>query len=175
MGATKDERKPIQLTEDMKEKIERFIKGFVDAPETCEAVIEHLKHKEPSGGYFPLAKYFKYGVGNPSFIDICYKMWMANLIYKGRETESIVLSCLKEKYKKEELENFVFLKNNEKPEYNQKWHFFISYWGYIEFVTLFNIECEIKTLYERKKVGNNFRCTELKTWYETFDTTDNKK
>ena len=190
MGATKDERKPIQLTEDMKGKIERFIKGLVDAPETCEAVIEHLKYKEPSGSYFALAKYFKDEKENHSFTDVCYKMWLKNLIDNNRVEESIVLSCLKEEYEKkykdkdeakakakikEDLINFVFLVNEEKPEYNQKWHFFISYWGYIEFVTLFNIECGIKTLYERKKVGNNFRCTELKTWYETFDTTDNKK
>ena len=70
MGTTKDERKPIQLTEDMKEKIERFIKGFGSAPETCEDVEKYFKiflkeDREKLGKYLEttdylmLAKYFK--------------------------------------------------------------------------------------------------------------------
>ena len=192
MGTTKDERKPIQLTEDMKEKIERFIKGFGSAPETCEDVEKYFKiflkeDREKLGKYLEttdylmLAKYFKDEKENHSFTDVCYKMWLKNLIDNNREEESIVLSCLKEEYEKqhkdkaeaeakaqvkEDLRNFIFLVNEENPEYNQKWHFFISYWGYIEFVTLFYIKNEIKPLYERKILGNRFYCKELKKWYE---------
>lgn len=184
----------INIPEDMRGKIKGFIEDFVDADETCQAVKDHLKHKKPSGTYFALAKYFKDEKENHSFTDVCYKMWLKNLIDNGREKESIVLSCLKEEYEKkyqdkdadeakakikEELRSFVFLVHDEKPELNQKWHFLISYWGYIEFITLFKIDNKIRSLYERTKIGNAFletkrSCPELRIWYETCAPTKTK-
>ncbi|MBR5545212.1 MAG: hypothetical protein IKU66_07030 [Clostridia bacterium] len=170
----------MRITKEMENKIKSFIKPFVDVDETCEAVIEHLKHNVPSGSYFSLANYFKNGTGKNTFTDKLYKMWLKNLIDNGRENESIVLSCLKEEYQKkykdkykEELKNFVFLVNDEKPELNQKWHYFISYWGYKEFYTklfdkeLTKLNMDFEPLSkEFTELDKVFKCEELLEWYK---------
>lgn len=129
-------RKDEKITQYMKNKLISIIKDFVDADETCRAVKEHFKYNNPKGPYFALAKYFQDKGENEDYIDKCYREWLSTEIENYENCESIVLSCLKGKYNtKEKLKNFVFLVNDEKPELNQKWHYFISYWGLREYAT----------------------------------------
>ena len=127
-------------------RLEDFLSdSFIRADYTCNDVINYfnpkdgVKSPEPGGSYYHLAKYFieetyKYKTAG----DIKYKHWLKDIIDGGEFEKSIVLKKLSEFYTKAELEKFVFLEDEadkEHPEYNQKWHFFISYCGYREFAT----------------------------------------
>lgn len=161
-----------KLPEEVALKLKNKISGLIYTPETCYEVDEHFNRgNEPKKEYYPLALYFKNdGRSKYSELDVAYKSWLTELIEKGEEENSVVLTCLKECYKeKDELRDFVFLSNYEKPQYNQKWHYFIGYWCYKEFVTTHpevkNVD-NIICLKENFKTGDIFRCPEGKLWYK---------
>ncbi len=154
-------------------KIEEIVASLIDAADTCEEVEEYFKNgNTPKGPYIDLAKYFlddnylKRSKG-----DEAYKKWLRELIHTKREQESIVLSVLKKKYQtKEYLERFVFLLNGLSPQLNQKWHFFIGYWGLREYITKYpeNNSDRLTPLKKGNKAydGNPFKkCTEGEIWY----------
>ena len=158
----------------MKIKLIKTIKYFVNANETHSGLEEYFKDNEPSGPYYNLAKYFKNESERPDPVDENYKKWLTKLIDKGEESKSIVLTCLQERYTtKEELKNFVFLANDEKPELNQKWHYFISYWGLKEFVTRYpnkNYKSITPLNQNARYIHNGYiRCKELKYWCNNFN------
>lgn len=163
-----------KLPEELALKLKNKISGLIYAPETCYEVDGYFKGENPpapEGLYYPLALYFKNdGHSKYSELDVAYKSWLAELIEKGEEENSVVLTCLKECYKqKDELRDFVFLSNYEKPQYNQKWHFFISYWGYREFVTIFNYTgvTTLKANCKKSNPTNPFKsCKEGQLWYK---------
>lgn len=163
----------MELTNDVAKRLKSLIEPYVEAEDTCDDIKEHLNHNNTSGNYLPLAKYFQNKGANEDSIDECYKMWLSNLIDEGKENESIVLSCLKEKYTTQDaLRNFVFLTNSTEPELNQKWHYFISYWGLKEFVTR-NPNKNYKNItplnQNPRYIHNGYiRCKELKLWCGKF-------
>lgn len=154
-------------------KLMEIIKPFVYSNETCDEVVKYFKNgNQPQGPYIDLAKYFideNYDMHSET--DRAYKIWLKEIIGSERENESIILTALKEKYcQKEYLEKFVFSLNNMYPELNQKWHFFIAYWGFREYITKYpkdNTD-RLRPLKNVNKVrnGNPFRnCYEGKLWY----------
>lgn len=142
-------------------RLEEIISPFIHANCTCGDVIKYFSTENgieppfPKGPYYPLALYFINDVDKKNFIkgfidengkkqepdkgDSEYKKWLKDIIEEWNLEKSIVLKKLSEVYTtKSELEEFVFLKgetDKQHPEYNQKWHFLISYWGYREFHT----------------------------------------
>lgn len=173
----------------MKMKLIEIVKPFICSEDTCDEVRDYFESgNDPKGPYIHLAKYFiddTYPIH--SKYDADYKNWLKELIEDEKENESIILDALKKDYQnKEDLKKFVFLLDNMSPELNQKWHFFISYWGYREYVTREYFarrnECDNPnksddpkqiggvTLLDKEYVameGNPFsKCPEGKLWYE---------
>lgn len=119
-----------------------------------------------------MAKYFcDENYTEHSETDEAYKNWLKELIDTERESESIILNALKTKYQeKESLKCFVFSLNNMSPELNQKWHFFISYWGLREYITKYpekNTDNLTPLINEDEAINRNpFKdCPEGKMWY----------
>lgn len=155
------------------ENLADIVTPFIHSEDTCKDVEEHfanLKHT-PIGSYGDLANYFINDDKKHTRCDECYKNWLNDLISSGKERESIILNCLKKEYKtKEALRKFVFSLNGLSPEYNQKWHFFISYWGYREYVTKypnnnFDKITPLNQYFEAINQNPFKRCTEGKLWY----------
>ncbi len=130
--------------------LELIIEPFRTAEDTYDKVKKYFESGHtPKGKYIHLAKYFineyytysDQKILYPTESDRNYKKWLKKLIIEENDTseKSIVLNVLKKQYlTKEELENFVFLNSEadkRNPELNQKWHYFISYWGYREYAT----------------------------------------
>ena len=165
-------------------KLTEIIQPFLNAQDTCDDVISYFKKEtQPIGNYIELAHYFKNTeYGHPTKTDIAYREWLDDIIINEKYNDSIVVKGLRRKYKsKEELYNFIFLKNDQDLKLNQKWHFFISYWGLREFVTKFpqknydrisplTITDDGKDYIAfRNNRSNPFtRCTEGKIWYEAY-------
>ena len=170
----------MELPDDLKNKLNDYIKPYVEAKETLIELEEYFDNEEhkPSGNYFPLAKYFQNKGANEDSIDEFYKTWLSEQIEKDKGCESFVLSCLKINYTtKEALSDFVFLTNYSRPELNQKWHFFISYWGLREYATLHpekNIAANPITPL-RKGFIQRIDCPELKYWYNNVNRNSENK
>lgn len=155
-------------------KLIEIVKPFICSEDTCDEVRDYFESgNDPKGPYIHLAKYFiddTYPIH--SKYDADYKNWLKELIEDGRENESIILGALKKVYQnKEDLKKFVFLLDNMSPELNQKWHFFISYWGYREYATKFfpkKIDGITPLINgDEAMKGNPFKgCPEGKLWYE---------
>lgn len=155
-------------------KLIEIVKPLLYSEDTCDEVIKYFETgNEAAGLYVDLAKYFiDDDYTNHSEGDKAYKEWLKELIDTDRESESTILNVLKTKYQtKESLKRFVFSLNGMSRELNQKWHFFISYWGFREYITKypennFNRLTSLKSGNEASK-GNPFKkCTEGKIWYE---------
>lgn len=155
-------------------KLTEIVKPFIDSEDTCDTIIAYFKNgNEPKGSYVNLSHYFinkNYDKHTKS--DEAYRKWMKELIDTEREGESIIVDCLRKEYQNKEcLYRFVFLLNKMDPKLNQKWHFFIGYWGYREFITKYpetNIDklSPLKNGNEARK-GNPFKkCPEGTIWYE---------
>ena len=155
-------------------KLIEIVKPFLDVEDTCEEVIEYFKSgKAAQGSYIHLAKYFLDDTYcRHSELDEAYKNWLRDLIEERREKDSIILSVLNEKYsEKENITKFIFSLNGIPPELNQKWHYYIAYWGLREYVTKHPEKNKeklngLKDGYEASR-GNPFKkCQEGKIWYE---------
>lgn len=181
-------------------RLEEIISPFIHTDCTCEDVIKYFSAENgaeqpfPKGPYYPLALYFINDADEDSPIpgffnkkgkkqkpdegDIEYKKWLKDIIEEWNLEKSIVLKKLSEVYTtKSELEEFVFLKgetDKQHPEYNQRWHFFISYWGYREFHTRrpeVEVSSEITELaydgtnYIANKRSPFLKCPEGKLWF----------
>lgn len=155
-------------------KIIDIVKPLLYSEDTCDEVIKYFENgNNPVGEYIDLAKYFiDENHTNHSKGDKAYKEWLKELIDTERESESIILNVLRAKYQtKESLKSFVFSLNEMPPELNQKWHFFISYWGYREYITKYPEKRfdRLKPLIngDEANKGNPFKkCTEGKLWYD---------
>ena len=157
-------------------KVLDIIEPFVETWETCEEVKRYFDKNTPTGPYYALTQFFQGDktAASKSDPDQAYKEWLEGLLEDGREADSIVLTALKRHYGEKKLADFVFLQGEKNPEYNQKWHFFISYWGYREFVTKYpekNNKLKPFQNGDEASDGNPFqRCTEGKIWYESART-----
>lgn len=152
-----------------------IVKPFVFATESCEEVKTHFENtnQKPIGPYIELAKYFKGDEkANYNEYDEKYKEWLSEQIPKGEKSDSTIISCLSNRYTtEEELRDFVFLTNCERPEFNQKWHYFISYWGYREFATQLKGKkpLNITLIDNQDKVMDTCpfkKCVEGAMWYD---------
>lgn len=154
-------------------KLEEIIKPYVFAEETCKEVRDYfLKENEPKGPYIVLAKTFENnGIGG-TCTDVEYYKWIKGVLDNEKTEDSIVLTTLCEKYSTmEELKKFVLEFGGMSPKFNQKWHFFIAYWGLREFVTKYPDKNKDRiselqsgyTAYNRNPFQN---CKEGKIWYE---------
>lgn len=157
-------------------RLDEILEPLVWSENTCKEVEQYFdKGNSHKGSYVDLANYFL-GKKDAKYTktDEAYKKWLKELIDTERESESIILSVLKKKYQtKEELYEFVFLLDDISPELNQKWHFFISYWGYREFITKYPEKCTagLTPLTNGNEAGraNPFnKCTEGRIWYEVM-------
>ena len=151
------------------DKFSDFLEQYSNNPDTYNEIVEYFKSvsKPIDSDYYELALYFldeNKNIKLASESDKCYKKWLEDLIKNDKESESVVLSLLKKEYQnKADLEKFIFALNGLDIELNQKWHFFISYWGYREYVTLYpENNCGFPVI--KDNIYNPFQCKELNTW-----------
>ena len=149
------------------------IEPYIHADNTCDEVKEYyMQGNEPTGQYIKLGEYFRGNDAKKVDADESYKQWLDDLIENDKVKESIVLAALNKHYgNKEDLRKFVFDLDDIPAKLNQKWHFFISYWGYREYVTKYpesNKKGKISPITTKTwKKGNPFNgCPEGKIWYE---------
>lgn len=160
------------------EKLVDIIEPFITVPDSCEEVNLYFNEgNQPKGPYFDLARYFKNDDFNHSKLDAEYKTWIVSMLDQEweKDIDSVVLNGLKKFYNsKEELERFIFLKDyiDDKLQLNQKWHFFISYWCYREFITKTYKSCShVKELTDNFEAVNRnpfTHCKEGKLWYNFY-------
>ena len=153
-------------------KVIDVITPYANFENTCQDVISYFENgATPQGPYIALAKFFRGSNSDSSKYDMKYMEWLKDLIDNDKEDESIILSTLKVYYNKDELKRFVFELDDMDPRYNQKWHYFISYWGYREFATFITKEYNKKvagiSIFKNDDEVHNgklFQCEELKIW-----------
>ena len=152
----------------------QIITPYIKAENTCQQVIEYFeKGNEPIfDDYIQLANYFMDENSKHDPTDVLYKQWIKEIFKNNSWKESVVLQTLLEECynnDKDKLETFIFKLEYVSPRLNQKWHFFISYWAYREFVTCCHPKCKIPEITNPNNVRptNPFRwCVEGKIWYE---------
>lgn len=151
-----------------------IVKPFIYSEDTCDAVIEYFKNgNEPKGPYVNLSQYFiNKNYDKHTKADEAYRKWLEELVETEREGESIIVDCLRKKYQNKEcLYRFVFLLNKMDSKLNQKWHFFIGYWGYREYITKYpetNTDklSPLKNSNEARSRNPFVQCPEGTIWYE---------
>ena len=155
-----------------------IIKPFISVPDSCEEIKTYFNEgNKPKGPYIDLAKFFKQDSFIHTKLDLEFKTWITSMLDQEweKDTDSLVLNSLKKFYdSKEKLVRFIFLEDytEDNLQLNQKWHFFISYWCYREFITKTNKSCS-----RVKKLTDNFEtinrnpfthCREGKIWYNFY-------